>query len=360
MTKETISPRQLVALAFVGLLSPLVRRFPQTLAAAVGRAGWLAIPLSLPPLLLWLAGWRALLRRQRDWFQLLTDALGRVPGRAAAALFALWMAAYAGFLLRANAVRQLSTVYPEAGPGIFVLSMALVCCLAAAGPLRGIVRAAMVLRPLMLTVIALVLALSAEHVDPGLLLPVAREDLAPAALAGLRLANSFGAMFLLAFLCGQAEGLPSRRQLAGWGGALYAVGAAATVCCIGMFGPELTGRMSYPFFMLARDVTVLGSVERVEPIVVAVSVLSDFVLASILLWMAVRLSLRLLGGTAGDWAFLPALVCGALAAAAALLLPGDLETWNYLSETLVPVLSAVFTAGLPLLTLCVGKLRRRL
>ena len=358
--RDRISGRQLTALGFVALLSPLVRRFPQQLADHVGRTGWLAVPLAAAPLLLWLAGYRCLLRRGGgDWYALLQRCLGTFFGRLAAALSALWMVFYAGFLLRALAVRQMSTVYPDAGPGVFVLGMALAAAVAACGSLKAIARSAMVLRPLLVTVMLLVLALTLGNVDLGLLLPVTGRDLLPNGLAALRLSNSFAAVFLLAFLLGRTDGPPARRQLLGWGGALLGMGAAATVCCLGMFGPELTAQTGYPFFLLARDVTVLGSVERVEPLVVAASLFSDFILVSALLWMASRLALRLLGREEAP-AKSPALLCAALAAATAFLFPGAREDWRFWSEDLVPVLSAAFTAGVPGIALAVGKLRGRL
>lgn len=357
---DKISGRQLTALGFVGLLSPLVRRFPQQLAVHAGRTGWLAILLTALPLLLWLAGYRYLLRRGGgDWYALLQRCLGAFVGHLAAALSALWMVFYAGFLLRALAVRQMSTVYANAGPGVFVLGMALVAAVAACGSLRAIARSAMVLRPLLVAVMLLVLALTLGNVDLELLLPVTERDLLPNGLTSLRLSNSFAAAFLLVFLWGRTDGPPTRRQLFGWGGALLGIGLGATVCCLGMFGPELTAQTAYPFFLLARDVTVLGSVDRVEPLVVAVSLFSDFILVSALLWMAARLALRLSGKPEAS-PKLPALVCTALAVAAALLLPGGLEDWRVCSDEVVPVLSTVFTAGVPVIALAVGKLRGKL
>ena len=358
--RDRISGRQLTALGFVALLSPLVRRFPQQLAAQVGRTGWLAVPLAALPLLLWLVAYRRLLRRGGgDWYGLLQRCLGKGLGRLAAGASALWMVFYAGFLLRALAVRQMSTVYPDAQPGVFVLGMALAAAVAACGSLKALARSAMVLRPMLAAVMLLVLALSLGNVDPGLLGPVTARDLLPNGLAALRLSNSFAAVFLLAFLLGRTDAPPARRQLLGWGGALLGMGAAATVCCLGMFGPALTARTGYPFFLLTRDLSVLGSVERAEPLVVAVSLFSDFILISALLWMAPRLALRICGrGEAPAW--FPALLCAALAVAAAFLLPGGLEDWRHWSEDLIPALSAAFTAGVPALALAVGKLRGRL
>ena len=52
---DKLTQRQFAALAFVAALSPLVRRFPRTLAALAGRGALIAVALSallmLPPLL---------------------------------------------------------------------------------------------------------------------------------------------------------------------------------------------------------------------------------------------------------------------------------------------------------------------
>lgn len=350
---DTITPRQLVALGVVGLLSPLVRRFPQALAAA-GRNGWLAAPLAALPLLLWPLLYRALLRRRGGETAKPADlraALRSGLGPVLFYLYPIWMICYAGFLLRAGAVRLLSTVYPAAGPAVFVLGMALLCALAASGSLRALARSAMLLRPLLLAVIGLVLALSADSLDPGLLFPVTGTGILEAAPAAAELANALGAAFPLAFLCAKSDALPSNWQLFGWGGALLGLCLAAAVCCFAMFGPALTARMHYPFFMLARDVTVLGAVERVEPLVAALWIASDFTMIGVLLWMSARLILPK-GLDAPKAQTRRSAPAAALAAAViALLLPGELLVWNALSERIVPLCSAAFSLLLPVLAL---------
>ena len=350
---DTISSRQLLALGVVGLLSPLVRRFPQALAAA-GRNSWLAVPLAAVPLLLWPLLYRALLSQPYDLRAVLRRGLGPVS----CYLYPIWMVFYAGFLLRAGAVRLMSTVYPDAGPAVFVLGMALLCTLAAAGPLRALARSAMLLRPLLLAVIALVLALSADSLDLSLLFPSTGTGIYEAAPVAAELANALGAAFLLGFLCVNADTLPSKRQLFGWGGALLALCCAAAVCCFAMFGPTLTSRMNYPFFMLARDVTALGAVERIEPLVAALWIASDFTMIGVLLWMAARLALPAGLDAPKKQTRFNAPAAGLAAAVVALLLPGELPVWETLSEQIVPALSAVFTLALPTVALARNRVNR--
>ena len=132
--RDTISPRQFVACAFVAALSLLIRRFPRALAERAGASAVLAAPLSVLPLLIGLAAAFALCRKKPAGVPgLLTDAFGQAAGRALIGVYGLWFVAYAGFLLRSGAERFLTTVYTGTQPWLFVGIMALVCALAAAG-----------------------------------------------------------------------------------------------------------------------------------------------------------------------------------------------------------------------------------
>ena len=238
---------------------------------------------------------------------------------------------------------------------------ALLCCLAAAGRLLPLCRAAMIFRPLLLGLILAVALLTAKDLDLSLLLPLSSYDLREASACALEVANMLSVGFFLGFFGGQLTRPLRVRDYAPWLGALLTVVALMTVGCLGMFGPELTACLSYPYFMLVRDLTVLGALERVEPVVIALWVFSDFLLISLLLRLSAQ-TLRFSLGLPADGrrqAVLP-LLCTLAAAAAALALPGKLTDFCFLSETLVPLLSALFGfSPLPLLLL-IAALRKKL
>ena len=359
---DTISPRQFVATAFVCVLSPLIRRFPRTLVLSAGRIAWLTVPAAVPAaaLILWLF-WLLFHKRPGESFSaILSDVLGGFSGKVLTALYALWLLFYTGFLLRSGAIRFLSTVYQGARPWIFVAGIAAVCALAAAGTVRAVARTAMLLRPLLAAIPALAVVLTFKDADFRMLMPVILEDPASDAMAVLKLVNLLGIVLFLSFL-GDRIGAPLRvRDWAGWTGVILALVGLMTVGCLGMFGPELTARMTYPFFMLVRDVTVLGSFERVEPVIIAVWIFADFILLSLLPRIAAgNLRYCVSAGTDDPPRWLPPL-CTFLAALVAFVLPEDLTVFYLLSERIVPLTSAALCFGIPLLTLIVGKLRKRL
>ena len=355
---DQISPRQLTALAFVSALSPLIRRFPRALSARAGHAAWLAVPLSALPMLALLAGAWLLFRRRgpgAGTAQLAVSLLSRAAGRVLCGIYGLWFVFYAAFLLRSGAERFITTVYNGAGPTLFVCVMALLCALAAAGRLAPLGRAAMLIRPLMCALIALIALLTAKDLDPALLLPVSEADCAPCGLAALETANVLSVAFFFGFFADRLTGPLTPRAAAPWLGALLGIIALMTVGCLGMFGAELTTKMQYPYFMLVRDLSVLGALERLEPAAVALWVFPDFLLLSALLRLAAEtLRFCFAGPTAPTKPLHRALplACTAAAAAGALALPGELDAFRTLSETLVPLLSAAFGFGpLPVLLL---------
>ena len=371
--KDLVSPRQLLAAAFVAILSPLIRRFPRVLAETAGRAAWLSVGMTVLPAaaaagMLWL-----FYRRQplgSGFADILTRCLGKWPGRILTGFYGLWFAMYAGFLLRSGADRFISTVYPGSGPALFVVVMALLCLVAAMGRLCPIARAAMLFRPLLCGVFLAVFLLTMRDFRPQLLFPVTKADLAPGMLASLQTTNVLSVGTLVVFFTDQLS-RPFRREDRPFLQVLALLGLILlmTVSCLAMFGPRLTANMSYPFFMLVRDLSVLGSLERAEPVVIALWVLSDFVMLSLLLQGAGK-NIRFCLGFRDCRTASPALclrqgrwlfpLCGVLAAAGAILLPGDISVFRLLSEKLVPTANWLFSCVLPILVLVIGLLRKRL
>lgn len=360
MRRDRVSPRQFIAAAFVSALSLLVHRFPQALAARAGRGALLAVPLSALPMLAALAAAALLLRKRPaggSVSDVFSEFLGAVPGRFLTGIYGLWFVFYAGFLLRSGAERMLTTVYAGTQPWVFVCIMAPVCALAAAGRLLPLARAAMLLRPLMLGIILGIALLTAKDLDLALLLPLRTADAGDVAVSALEIANLLSIGFFLGFFADRLERPLRPKDYAPWLAALLGVIGLMTAGCLGMFGSELTAKMRFPYFMLVRDLTVLGALERVEPVVIALWVFSDFVLISLLLRLAAGNLSAALGLRAGR-AF--PLICSAAAVAAALLLPGDLDAQRILSDRVVPLLSASLGFGpLPVL-LGIGALRKKL
>lgn len=371
-SRDLITPRQLMTTALVCVLSPLIRRFPRDAAATAGRTAWLSAPMALvPAALVILIVW--LLFRQRSeptaFSTVLCDALGKIPGRAVMTLYALWLVFYAGFLLRSGAERFVTTVYPDAGFTVFIVAGALLVGIAALGSVRSIVRAAMIFCPLLIAVPFGASLLMLGDIDWAILVPVTAADLPTNGYAALQIANVISVLFFLSFLGNRlTEPLRPRNFLWRLPLLLVLLGAM-TVCCLGLFGPELTAKLRYPFFLLLRDLHALGPLERAEPVVIALWVFSDFVLLSLLLRIAAD-NLRICFGCPvehsvpqagfslrrGRWLTVLVTLC---AVTVGLTIAPDTTRFVFFSEQVVPPANTLMTFAIPLLVLLIGALRRK-
>ena len=113
MNTDRISVKQLRALFMVGVLSPAIRLIPNSTILHAKNAAWLSPLFALVPVLLYSVLLTSVSKRHRDGQKIeeaLSDAVGKIPCRIFFLLVGVWLALYAGFLLRVDAERLHSTI----------------------------------------------------------------------------------------------------------------------------------------------------------------------------------------------------------------------------------------------------------
>ena len=372
-TKYRYDRRQLMTLAFVSSLAPGIRLMPKYCAEHGGGAGWLAPVIALPALMLFVALLSAFMDMRKageGLGELILRTCGRGFGCFALSFAAAFLLFCCGFILRSGAERFINTVYPAASPWPFVFVMLTLGLIAAAGPDHALVRSARIFAPVIVSVLIVVFVFTLPDVDPGHILPVTQAEprgLMKAALPTFEIYA--GILTYAAFFEGRSMKLSGRtRAYMLWLLPVIALLCVLCVCAIGTYGAPLTARFLHPFFTMIRNVTLFRTIEHIEAIVVALWVLPDFVIFTMMLAAASR-ALRLVFGFKpesgcvkmpdmknGRW-LIPA--CAAVSFAAALLIDRDSGRLKLYSKTLVPLfnLAAVFV----LVPLCfaVGKIRER-
>ena len=373
MRDDSVTDRQFAAAVFTAVLSPMLRVLPRAAAVSAGRWAWLTVPAALPLLLL-LALLMGSLRRGLALGEgaagLFLRAFGPVFGRVLLALYAGWILFYAGFILRSGAERLASAAYQHSGPEPFLLATLAAALFAALGTLRGAARTGVVFRAVLLAVLGAVLALSLPNIEAANLRPAGPVSAGGLADGARSVAAVGGTAALFSFLRGYTgpRGRDAARSLLPPLALFAAVAAALCLVPVGVFGAALTARLSYPFFTMVRDLSVLGVTQRFEAVVIALWVFADFLLCVLLLRCAHEAlrAIFLLPSPEGNEALLSLrggrwllLFETAAAGACALALPAAAEDLRLWSERLVPLLMCLFVyGGFPLLWL-VGKLRKK-
>ena len=365
--KENYNSRQLRALTFLAFLVPVMRLVPKYTASVAGSGAYLAPIIALPPILLYIYFLSALLRGKNageGLGEMLLRTGGNFFGRFVLLITWLFALFYCGFVLRSAAERYISTVYPASGPWIFVFVMLGLALIAAFGRKTALVRTAKIFSPLLLFVLIPVLAFSLTTVDFRLLSPINENGTAALIKSAFPVLNvSIGMLAYSAFLEGGCE-KDNRRTI-------YYVLWILFVCIlisviiaaiIGNYGAPLTAKLSQPFFTMIRDVRIFNTLERLEALMLALWVLPDFVVSTLMMFVAAY-SFQLTFGFKpsigkkldnGRW-IIP--VNAAIIAAVAVFLPNDESKMLMLSEVYVPIGNLILTAGLYPICFLIGKLK---
>ena len=353
----------------MALLSPIVRRMPRSLVLLSGGASWLAVPIAALPCIGVFLLLRLCIARGRGLGELLEASLGRILGRVLVAASSLWLTFYCGFLLHFAAHRLVSTVYADSSPALFMVLTALLCLIAVLGPFSALGRSAVLFRPLLLAVLAAVTVFAFGDCDLRGVLNLTREDILPAAKSGFAVLNTLSLAVYPAFAARHCRGDCGRWPFVLCCGLLLLIVELMILGCLGIFGTELTLKLNYSFFMLVRDISIFDSLARMEALIIAVWMLTDFVLVSLLLRIAsdnLRSCFGVDAGTGADsfWSLRQgrwvALALCAAAAAVGLCIPGDILSLGRLSEQIVPLANAVLIFGLFPLALVIGRIRGRI
>lgn len=379
MTHDPISRRQMSALILIAMLSPVFRVLPRRIVGIAGGMSWLSILLAFPPalFLLFLLG-RAMGKRRANQglAELLLDSLGQTVGRWVLVAIALWMLFYAGFLIRNAAERYVSTAYPESHIWPFLLILLGITVPAILGNLPPLARSAVIFCPFIMGMLLLVAFLLIPDVDIHLLRP-SLYGMGDTIQAIAPVLEVLAVTVYFAFLGNHVPPGVGFFQRYFW--LVFAIlGLAAIFCAgtVGVLGPAMTGEIIAPFFSLLRDLSIFHLTERMEVFVIALWVISDFLLGSTLQLAAYRcLHLGLLGrapvlsqnSTRSDqisqtqkdarwllWVDLAAVT------ATSIWIAHDSVALQPWSDTHIPLFSTIITFIIIPASLLIGKLRRRI
>lgn len=362
--KYNYDHRQLRALCYTAALAPASSVIPKVTAKIAGSGSWIAPLIALPVILIFillLSEFMKMRRSGEGLGELILRTGGSVFGSIVLILLAAFMLFDGGFILRSAAVRFTETIFPSSGPWFFMVIMLGMAAAAALGSVKALPRAARVFAPILTAVLILTLVFAFSSVDKAKLLPVSRSDTADLFLSSLIVVEIYAGILTFAAVledqCPRKRGRFKGHVL--WTILTCLLLTVLSAVIIGSYGAKLTAKLSSPFFCIIRDVTLFRTVERIEALVAALWVMSDFTLLALLLISSGHL-LRLVLGHKPETDDVPMLsmangrwlipLCAALTAAAAAFIPTHQEQLEFISEYIVPAVN--LCAAFILLPVC--------
>ena len=148
----------------------------------------------------------------------------------------------------------------------------------------------------------------------------------------------------------------SRRKILRWAVGLCLTLTALQVVCLGNFGPGLAGRMDTPFFMMVKGIGFEGTFQRMESVIIALWVLADLALLSLLACACSELAQKGFAIKKRSTAVLPIILA---AAAGAIWLFPDAFALDRALEGPVLWGGILFGLGGPLLLFVISLFRRK-
>jgi len=360
VNSDRISVRQLRALFLASVLSPGIRLIPNSTVHFAGSASWLSPLAALIPVLLYCLFPAAVLAGRKEGESLretVFSAVGRPAGMMLFLLLGAWLSFYTGFLLRVDAERLHATIFKEGRVLIFAAAGLVLIVTAARGKVRALARLAEVCVPLLIGVFVFSCVLAIADVKTEYLLPVTKQDL-PGVLAGaVPVLNVFAVLSYFLLFMGETEKGTGIRQLFLRSGFWSVVGACAvTVTVVGVLSAPLANHLNNPFFVMARNLSVLGTNERVEAVVIALWVVTDLIYAAAVLRAsanAVHAAVQKGKVTGYVW------ITAAGALAGAVFCAKDAFVLSRVSEYIVPAINLFFTCILFPVLFLVGAIRKK-
>lgn len=356
--KKCVSDRRVAALMFVMSLSPGLRMLPRLAVELGGRAAWVGALLAFGPLLLvWVMAKKLvnLCEPGESFSDMLIRLLGRVCGRLVVVLFLAWLIVYLGFSARVCGERYVASAYENASSFGFVAAVLALAFIGARGTLAALTRSAEVFMLVLVGVLLLVFMMTVKNVRAVNVLPVSWADSVSVVETAACALDVMSVGVYTVFLSGSMDRSPRiGRAKVVYTLILTLLVSGIIFFTLGAYGPELAARLQSPFFALIRNIRAGGTFERIEAVIIALWVVTDFSLISLVV-MACCEMLKSVFRSADHRGFaLP--VVGAAGAAAYFVAPNAFAL-QWLSDRLIPMIHfGITVVGFPLLlgvlTLC--------
>ena len=352
---DQISMRQLMVLLFLSQLSPGIQLVCGLAARKAGGAGWLAVVLVVPLmwLLIWMAGKLSEGRGLAEGFQC---AFGRWGSKGLVTLYIIWELLLLMVGLHLYGRRMTAASPGGTGQWFYLLVLAGVAAWMACGKLSAFARAGEIFYLAMVALLVVVLISGLLQIDVLNLIPLRVDELAGIPAAALEGAAVLSPVIYGAFLLPDTvlEQQPGKRAFL-WSAALVLVLGVIQLIIPGGMGAAFVSRTETPLFVLARDMSIGGAIQRMEGLVISLWVLSDLMLVGLQALVASRL-IRWVTGL--QWRFLPILLVGAALVLGRLCFSDSQEVRRF-SETVLPWGNLLLGFLVPALALFSKKIFRK-
>jgi spore germination protein (amino acid permease) len=353
-----MSIRQAAIIFFVMTASPGIRIFPQFVAKIVGKAGWLTPIVAIIPMILLILIINSFFKNNKEanLCDIYYKVLGNVTGRIILFLYLLWILMLTALYVRFYAERVLTSMMPHTSITFLIITMVILVFITVRRGVILITRFSEAFFGIFIATLGLIFIMGISRIKLSNYMNVSYQDVWPMIKASYGLFSIWG-YWLYVFFFGEKINKNENIKKFGFQ-ALFLIVIMNTLILmviIGSMGPYLTANITLPFFILTKNISILDVVERVESIALALWVISDFILITILTYVTVSIMKSIFKLSEIKWVTSPLIVFEAIGSLFFFRNIFELETF---SRAIVLPGNIVFEFLIPAIVFGIGKIRK--
>lgn len=273
--------------------SSAIRLFPLYTTKAAKQAAWLSPAVAFIGMLILVAIFQAFFKKGREWnfSDVIFNILGKVLGRIVLFLFLAYELVLSAMHERYYAERMLSSITPEVSIHFLLIVMLALVFYVTRGDIVALARFIELLFFAFIIAFGVISLLALSNVKITNILPVSYLDILPAAKGSVGIFIIWGFYFILAFFFADRVNGKEHIKKSGIQASVFILIVATLVIIItvGTMGQSLTSRIPLPYFVVVRVISILGTLERLESVVLAIWVAADFILISVMIYAAISI-----------------------------------------------------------------------
>jgi len=288
MENNKISHTQLMMLTFVSVLSPAIRILPTLEAKYAGGAVTLSLAIGGVLSILYINSLWKLKNAGESIIETIEKGLGKPVSRIICGVLPVWLVFYTGFVLRGAGERIVSSVFRRGRLWSILIPMLIVSAYSAKEGASVVARCGSCVFTVIIPALGVILPMSVGEIDIEYILPVADVKAQGVAMGAFAVFDVMTVFFYGSILRNKVrEEMPGRTKR--WAiGTLITI-AAISIVTVGGISPEAAEKTDHPFFVMIRNISITGVIERMDSVVIALWVLSDFIYIGMLITIAEEL-----------------------------------------------------------------------
>ncbi|HBY19469.1 MAG: hypothetical protein A2Y24_06975 [Clostridiales bacterium GWE2_32_10] len=290
--KGKITVYQAMLLFITATYTPAVRLISSVTSKEAKQAAWLTPFISFILFIILIFIIHSIYRKYKDvsFMDAIYDIMGSFLGKIIVFLYLITLIILLALYFRYFAERLAMSIYPHADINFFIIVMLGVVGITLRHGIVNIARMNEIILPFITVIFILLSLLLLPNIKIENLTPISYKDILPVFNASFSV-TAIWVYVLFVFFIG--DKIKNKEEIKSYGiktGVFLLVYTVLMiVTSVGVEGYSIIARAPLSYFIVIRDVSIFGIIERVESILIATWLLSDFIIISVFSYIILEL-----------------------------------------------------------------------